>query len=82
MRRAISLATIALAVPAAAHAASPVEILISDAGQEDETGAVLVDLRLLNDSGDPQGMENAVALFSRLIDRAVPSGRLGDMAKL
>ncbi|WP_257556192.1 phospholipase A [Sphingobium sp. CFD-2] len=56
MRRAISLATIALAVPAAAHAASPVEILISDAGQEDETGAVLVDLRLLNDSGDPQGM--------------------------
>ena len=56
MRRAISLATIAPAVPAAAHAASPVEILISDAGQEDETGAVLVDLRLLNDSGDPQGM--------------------------
>ena len=32
--------------------------------------------------GDPQGMENAVALFSRLIDRAVPSGRFEDMAKL
>lgn len=31
---------------------------------------------------DPQGMENAVALFSRLIDRAVPSGRFEDMAKL
>ncbi len=32
--------------------------------------------------GDLQGMENAVALFSRLIDRAVPSGRFEDMAKL
>jgi hypothetical protein len=27
---------------------------------------------------DPADMENAVALFSRLLDRAVPSGRLDD----
>ncbi|MEH3039162.1 MAG: TetR/AcrR family transcriptional regulator [Sphingomonas paucimobilis] len=31
---------------------------------------------------DPREMENAVALFSRLIDRAVPSGSFEDMTKL
>lgn len=56
MRPALTLGTIAIAAPVAAHAALPVEILISDAGQEDETGAVLVDLRLLNGSGDPQAV--------------------------
>ena len=62
MRRAMNFATIAFFAPVAAHAALPVEILISDAGQEDETGAVLIDLRLLNGSGDPQ----AVALPDRI----------------
>jgi len=70
MKRAIGLAAIALAAPAAAHATSPVEILISDAGQEDETGAVLVDLRLLNDNGDPQGM----ALPDRIEARVAQGG--------
>jgi len=37
-----------------AHAASPVEILIGDAGQRDQDGAILVDLRLLNGDRDPQ----------------------------
>lgn len=38
----------------AAHAAPPVEILVSDAGQRDQDGHVLVKLRLLNGDEVPQ----------------------------
>lgn len=52
-----------------AHAATPVEILVSDAGRHDSNGAVLVELRLLNGNAAAQ----TVALPDRIearIDRA------------
>nr|WP_210766574.1 phospholipase A [Caenibius tardaugens] len=45
----------AMGIPVStAHAASPVEVLISDAGQRDQDGHVLVELRLLNGCHAPQ----------------------------
>jgi len=46
----------ALCVPSAARAASPVEILIGDAGRRDGDGSVLINLRFLNGSADPQSV--------------------------
>ncbi|WIA54841.1 phospholipase A [Sphingobium sp. WTD-1] len=48
------LAGAATALAPAAHATSPVEILIGDAGQRDADGAVLVEVRLLNGGTEPQ----------------------------
>lgn len=55
-RTAVLLAAVVAApfAASASAAASPVEILIGDAGQRDAQGAILVDLRLLNGSADPQ----------------------------
>ncbi|MCF8710399.1 phospholipase A, partial [Rhizorhapis sp. SPR117] len=48
------MAGASILLASAAHATSPVEILIGDAGQIDQDGAILVDLRLLNGDRDPQ----------------------------
>lgn len=48
------MAGISILVASTAHAASPIEILIGDAGQRDPDGAILVDLRLLNGGNVPQ----------------------------
>lgn len=54
----------------AAHAASSVEVLISDAGQRDEDGHVLVELRLLNENETPQ----TTSLPDRIEARITASG--------
>lgn len=59
MKRAIlsgALSGIALLLAPSALAASPVEILIGEAGQRDADGAVLVGLRLLNGGADAQSV--------------------------
>ncbi|WDA35219.1 phospholipase A [Sphingobium sp. YC-XJ3] len=57
MKGAFFLATVANAMLVAgspAHAAPAVDILVRDIGERDGSGAILVDLRLLNDGSDPQ----------------------------
>ena len=59
----------ALLVPAAAQAA-PVAVLVRDAGEQDAEGALLVDLRLLNEGDEPQSF----ALPDRIEARVERSG--------
>src|SRR5690606_13878326 len=54
----------------AAHAASPVEILVSDAGQRDPDGKVTVEVRLLNGGTEPQ----TIALPDRIEARLTANG--------
>lgn len=49
---ALSAAALALASPA--HATPDLNVMIGDAGQQDQDGSVLVDLRLLNEGKAPQ----------------------------
>lgn len=53
----------------AAHAATPVEILVSDVGQQDQDGVVLVELRLLNGDGAARTIPLPDRIEAR-IDRA------------
>jgi outer membrane phospholipase A len=57
-----TMAAAILAVAAPAHAAPSIEVLIRDAGERDDDGAVWVDLRLLNDGDEAQ----AFALPNRI----------------
>jgi len=49
-----TMAAAILAVAAPAHAAPSIDVLIRDAGERDDDGAVWVDLRLLNDGDEAQ----------------------------
>lgn len=64
------LAAVASALAPAAHATSPVEILIGDAGRRDTDGAVLVDVRLLNGGTEP----HRIALPDRIEARLTANG--------
>lgn len=48
------LAGTALFLAPPAHAAPTIDVLIRDAGERDQDGAIWVDLRLLNESNEPQ----------------------------
>lgn len=49
-----ALAGTALFLAPPAHAAPTIDVLIRDAGERDQDGAIWVDLRLLNESNEPQ----------------------------
>tara|TARA_R110000787_G_scaffold79023_1_gene172603 strand:- start:5888 stop:7111 length:1224 start_codon:yes stop_codon:yes gene_type:complete len=60
----------AIVLAPAAHATSPVEILISDAGQRDSGGSVSVEVRLLNGGTEPQ----TISLPDRIEARVASNG--------
>jgi len=66
------LAGAATALASAAHATSPVEILIGDAGQRDTDGSVSVEVRLLNGGTEPQTIALPDRIEARVTSSAAP----------
>jgi outer membrane phospholipase A len=68
MKAMIALALLAGLAGAPAHAtsASPIEIVVGDAGRRDTDGSMIVELRLLNDGGTPATVQLADRVEARL----------------